>query len=411
MKIRALTGFIDPGWPMAPNRIADMASCLKTCRQALQGVGYEVQTLRLTTPPPSKMDQPVPPADRPDLACELEAACFLHGVNYAAIGPTTPDEPEGYSIIPQVLRKTENVFTSGIFVDPIGGLSLPAAQACAEVIHEASAITPDGFANLRFAALANVPAGSPFLPAAYHDGGPPALAIATEAASVAVDVLQEASSLASARRSLVTTIEEHATALSQVAQNVTADFEVRFLGIDFTLAPFPDQTRSIGAAMEAMGIPAVGLGGTVAAAAFLTDCLDRAQFKRTGFCGLFLPVLEDKVLAARAAQGQLTITHLLLYATMCGTGLDTIPLPGDASPEAIASVLIDLGVISLRHNKPLTARLMPIPGKSAGDEIHFDFPYFADSRVMDLSAQPLSGLLGSSENFNLGSYNTYRDKE
>ncbi len=109
MKIRALTGFIDPGWPMAPNRIADMASCLKTCRQALQGVGYEVQTLRLTTPPPSKMDQPVPPADRPDLACELEAACFLHGVDYAAIGPTTPDEPEGYSIIPQVLRKTENV--------------------------------------------------------------------------------------------------------------------------------------------------------------------------------------------------------------------------------------------------------------------------------------------------------------
>jgi len=138
------------------------------------------------------------------------------------------------------------------------------------------------------------------------------------------------------------------------------------------------------------------LSGTAAAASFLTDCLDRAQFPRTGFCGLFLPVLEDSVLAARAAQGQLTITHLLLYATLCGTGLDTIPLPGDASPEALVSLLIDLGTLALRHNKPLTARLMPIPEKKAGDEIHFDFPYFADSRVMNLPAEPLSGLLGGS---------------
>jgi hypothetical protein len=36
---------------------------------------------------------------------------------------------------------------------------------------------------------------------------------------------------------------------------------------------------------------------------------------------------------------------------------------------------------------------MPIPGKSPGDEVHFDFPYFADSRVMTLPAQPLGGLL------------------
>jgi len=36
---------------------------------------------------------------------------------------------------------------------------------------------------------------------------------------------------------------------------------------------------------------------------------------------------------------------------------------------------------------------MPLPGKSAGDEVHFDFPYFADSRVMALPNDPLGGLL------------------
>jgi uncharacterized protein (UPF0210 family) len=56
-------------------------------------------------------------------------------------------------------------------------------------------------------------------------------------------------------------------------------------------------------------------------------------------------------------------------------------------------VLIDLGALALRLNKPLTARLMPIPGKAAGDEVHFDFPYFADSRVIPLRESPLGELL------------------
>jgi uncharacterized protein (UPF0210 family) len=82
---------------------------------------------------------------------------------------------------------------------------------------------------------------------------------------------------------------------------------------------------------------------------------------------------------------------------VCGCGLDTIPLPGEVSQESLSALLIDLGALALRHNKPLTARLMPIPRKSAGDPIHFDFPYFADSRVMELPAKPLTGLLASSD--------------
>jgi len=402
MKVRALTGFIDPGWPLNPEPIKSIAACLQACRGALQDVGIEVQTLRLATPPPSEMQEPVPPSDRANLARKLEAECFAHGVDYGAIGPALPDEPEGYDVIPEVIAATESVFTSGIYADPMYGISLQAAQACAQAIHESSTISPDGFANLRFAALANVPPGTPFFPAAFHDGGSPAIAVATEAADVAVDAIQNASSLESARRHLVVAIEDHASTLSQIAQRVASKQDFRFLGIDFSLAPFPEETRSIGTAMEAFGIPATGLSGTVAAATFIVDCLDRAEFPRTGFCGLFLPVLEDTVLARRAAEGKLKITHLLLYATLCGTGLDTIPLPGDVTPEAMASLLVDLGALALRHNKPLTARLMPIPGKVVGDDIHYDFPYFADSRVMNLPAELLEGLLGGSGVLDIG---------
>jgi uncharacterized protein (UPF0210 family) len=144
-------------------------------------------------------------------------------------------------------------------------------------------------------------------------------------------------------------------------------------------------------------VPAVGLNGSLAAAAFITSCIDQAEYQRTGFNGLLLPVLEDATLARRAAGGLLTINDLLMYSAVCGTGLDTIPLAGDVSRGQIASLLLDLAALSCRLEKPLTARLMPIPGKKAGDETGFDFAFFANSRVMELQSADLTGLLGGDE--------------
>lgn len=395
MKIRALTGFIDPGSPVDETRIASLAVRLKNARQALIDDGYDVQTLRLAAPAPAKMDPPLPPQERLEFARQLEYECAAHAIDYASIGPALPEELQGYSIIPDVLAATENIFASGIFADSEGGISLAAAHACAQTIKKASTITADGFANLRFAALANVAPGAPFFPASYHQGESPALAVAVEGASVAVDAFENAASPAIARRLFIEAIERHTAAITNSIERSLSQHNIRFLGIDFSLAPYPEKARSIGTAIENLGVPRAGLAGSVAAAAFLTDCLDQARFTRTGFCGLFMPVLEDSILAQRAAEGCLTITDLLLYSTVCGAGLDTIPLPGNTTAEAIAALLVDVGALALRHNKPLTARLMPIPGKQSGDAVHFDFDYFADSAVMSLPAKPLGGLLGS----------------
>jgi uncharacterized protein (UPF0210 family) len=115
-----------------------------------------------------------------------------------------------------------------------------------------------------------------------------------------------------------------------------------------------------------------------------------------------LPVLEDGVLAQRAAEGVLTITDLLLYSAVCGVGLDTIPLAGDLSMDEISGILLDVGALAVRLDKPLTARLMPLPGLAAGDPVTFDFPYFADSRVMATKGSGLDGLLTRSESLSLG---------
>lgn len=402
MNVRAITAFIEPGWPVEPERVEAAGNAMESIRSALEAAGYPVQTTRLATPPPSEGNQPVPADERTEFAQRLEAEAFVHGFDYAALGPALPDEPQGFEVIPDILAATENIFTSALIADAETGLSLFAAREAADVIVRNATVSDDGFANLRFAALANVPAGGPFFPGSYHQGGQPAFALATESAEVAVDALREIPSLSTGRRRLVSMIEAHATAMARTVEPIALDHEYRFLGVDFSLAPFPDHLRSIGTAFESLGLTAFGRFGSVAAAGFLADCLDRAQFKRTGFCGLFLPVLEDEVLAKRAATGEISLTDLLLYSTMCGTGLDTIPLPGDTEPDMVAPLLFDLAALALRHNKPLTARLMPLPGKQAGDEVHFDFPYFADSAVMALESHPLTGLFAGSSILDIG---------
>ena len=86
---------------------------------------------------------------------------------------------------------------------------------------------------------------------------------------------------------------------------------------------------------------------------------------------------------------------------MCGTGLDTIPLPGNTTVEQLVPLLLDLSALALRLDKPLTARLMPVPGKKAGDETNFSFGFFANSKVMRLDSEALSGSLAGMESFEL----------
>lgn len=399
MKIRSITYFFNPGW--APDELAmqKAGGFIKTARMAYTGAGYEVQTVRMALPPfPRLLSDP---SELPTMAQFFEQAAQNLGFDYVSLGPALPEYPQAYPAIVEALAATQNVFFSGALNGSAAGISLPACRLCAEVICRAAPLTPDGFANLRFAALANVPAGTPFFPASYHDDGETRFAIATEAASLAVQAFTQAGSLPEAQRNLAYMIEFKAQALAATAQELMDRYGIQFGGIDFSLAPYPSEARSLGTAMERLGLPALGLHGSLAAAAFITSTIDQAHFPRTGFSGLMLPVLEDALLAQRAAEGTLTVMDLLLYSCMCGTGLDTVPLPGDTTPEQIAAVLLDLACMAQRLGKPLTARLMPIPGKAAGEATDFNFSYFVNSRVMALRAQPLNGLFAGEGSFTL----------
>lgn len=403
MRIRSITCFIHPRWPISELVFQKAGIFAQMAKQTYEQAGYTVQTVRLATPPfPDFLSE----QDYAQAAAHIAVMAHSEGFEYTALGPALTSVPESYPAIPDLLSLSGNLFFSGHLTTPQSEISLPAVRACAAVIHQAATLETNGFANLRFAALANVSPWAPFFPAAYHHGKAPAFALALEAADLAVTAFTEARSLEEARNHLINQVETHAQTLQTIAQRLAGAYQLEFKGLDFTLAPFPEPDKSLGHALEQLGLPAFGLSGSLAAAAFLTDTLDRASFKRTGFNGLMLPVLEDATLAARAAQGVLTITDLLLYSAVCGTGLDTLPLPGDTTVDQIYAVLLDLAALSLRLNKPLTARLMPIPGKVAGDETGFDFEFFANSKVLVLPAKPLTGLLSGDETFTISTRHT-----
>ena len=401
MKVRSITYFLDPGWPLDEDALDSAGEFMATARPAFERAGCTVQTGRLATVPFPEALPSLDDATVVRFARELESAATSRGYDYVSIGPALPAAPESYAVIPGVLAATENVFASGVIGSFEKGISLAAVRACAHVIRRSATVDANGFGNLYFTALANVAPGGPFFPSAYHKGGPPCFALATEAADLAVDAFANAGSLQAACQNLILSIEGLAETLVRVAEDLATRSGISFGGIDFTLAPFPEEGQSIGTALEELGVSAFGLRGSLTAAAILADTLDRAQFPRAGFNGLMLPVLEDARLAARAAEGTLTLEELLMYSAVCGTGLDTVPLPGDTSTEELTSILLDVAALAQRLDKPLTARLMPIPGKGAGELTDFNFPYFANSRVMSTRASTLKGPLAGSETFRL----------
>ena len=94
-----------------------------------------------------------------------------------------------------------------------------------------------------------------------------------------------------------------------------------------------------------------------------------------------LPILEDSRLAQRWSEGRLSIDALLSYSAVCGTGLDTVPLPGDISAEQLSLIIGDMASLAVKWHKPLSVRMLPVAGKKVGDMTEFGSPYLVNIKI------------------------------
>jgi len=385
MKIRSITVGVRLSPLLNEEVIRQAGRFARQAKEAFEGQGIEVQTLRLATQPfPEYLGR----ASAEEILCfavELERLCGKEGLEYVSIGPVTSDETDRdlalMALIPRLIRETERLFLS-IVIGTGEGIKRRAIQEAARTIKEISATTDEGFGNLRFAALANCPPHIPFFPAAYHRGGA-AFTLALQAADLVAQAFNDCPDLPTAKRRLRELLEGKIRPIQERAEGL-ANEDFAFKGFDLSPAPAPGNETSIAYAIEALTGRRFGEAGTLTAAALITQVLKVANVKACGYSGLMLPVLEDSGLALRNREGTFRLMDLLTLSAVSGTGLDTIPLPGEIPLEKLEAILSDVASLAVILNKPLSARLFPIPGKRAGEMTAFDFPYFSNTTIFQV---------------------------
>ena len=378
MRIRSVTVFIKKNSAKLELDLQAAGQLAQSIKLRLVDAGYEVQTTRLAMPPVAEWFGSQSDAALIEAAKHLESTAKANGIDYVSIGPVGP---ERLAVLPELLAQTQTVFTSAAITDAKQNVLTGILRAIAQSVVEISRATPQGFGNLRFCASACCPAGTPFFPVAYSNASlHGTFALAMESADLALEACRAASSTTAAMEALTFSILAH----SGKIEKALGDFLPRFGGFDWSLAPHPDESCSIGAALEQLSGTPVGGWGTLTSVAALTRAIRRAQVKHVGFSGVFLPVLEDAVLARRAADHSYDLRSLLLLSSVCGAGLDTIPLPGDVGAESISALLADVATLATVLAKPLTVRLMPVPGLTAGQRTPFDFPYLINTTPLEL---------------------------
>jgi len=387
--LRTITLGIADSHPLTSEVIQRASVMLKSASVRYTEAGYEVQTVRLSTRPVFDDLADWSSTALIDYVQELQHMLDDVDVGFCSLGTAHAARPEfpleRIGLIADMLAPTSALSATVQLATKNHGLRSKAAYAAARVMKRLANETAEGFGNFRFAILACVGPGSPFFPSAYHEG-PANLSLGLQGASIIAEALlaQNKNHATPIELKKITELVrakliERASPIVALGQTLANDFGLVFGGIDLSPAPLGED--SIVSALELCGYGPIGSSGTVAVAAALTSALKDTELPTCGYCGLMLPVLEDAMLGQRWQEGLLTTHELLLYSAVCGTGLDTLPLPGDTDSTVIAHLLCDVATLALRLNKPLSARLFPVPGKKVGQRTEFTSPYLTNTLV------------------------------
>ncbi len=381
--VRTITAFIPLDRPHYRNQIQETLVVLRQAKKRLEQAGYEVQTLRIST-------QPFPEYLR-GLTKE-ETLAFFRAYDKlaqqegfaAAIGPAllAPDSDTGEAeLLTEILLSTRSL-SGTVVVAGEDGVRWEAVRAAARVIQQLAAGSPQGMANFNFAATARVPPHAPFYPSSYQAGEQTRFGIGLQSANVVTEAFATAGSHGDARKALTAALGQHARQIEAVAREVERETGWTYAGMD--LSPAPAGDVSIGRAVESLSGAKFGAPGTLSVAAIVTDALRAITVKQAGYSGFMIPVMEDTVLAQRWSEGTLTLHGLLSYSSVCAAGLDTVPLPGDVTVEQLERIIGDVASLAVKLRKPLSVRLMPVPGKQAGERTEFDSPF-----IVNVTLQPV----------------------
>jgi hypothetical protein len=382
--VRAITAFIDLDAQHYAQQFADTAARLKVAQARFEAAGFTVQTVRITTQPFMRYVG--------ELSREQALALLTHldelgrkeqvAIN---IGPAVLDDrpdPRALALLEEVHAQGLQLNASMIIADETG-IHWNTIRAAAHHVARVAARSAHSQGTFAFAATAMLNPGSPFFPGSYHTGQPGRFAVGLQSAGTVAEVFARTHGDApAATRALADALSGYARTIQQLAPDIEARTGWSFWGFDPTPAPLKED--SIGTALEAFQPATLGSPGSMTAAYVITEAERQVPGPRVGYSGLMLPVLEDSRIAQRWGEGAVNLDSLLAYSAVCATGLDTVPLPGDVTEAQLARIMGDVAVLAYKWKKPLTARLQPVHGRTAGEMTEFDSPFMVNTRLQAL---------------------------
>ncbi len=357
-KIRAITGFVTIDAKSYPAQLEETAKFLSHVRDAVKAAGYDVAGIRISTQPFPEYTRGVSHADALKLLRDIDALASRLGFN-PNIGPAMvkdTDDTSPVELLTEVLATPGNRLNANIVIAGDDGIHWNAIRQAARIVKGVGERSPHGQGNFNFAATAMLKPYGPFYPGAWHPGGGPrSFAIGLEAANVVMDVFSREHDPATAGKALTEALSVPMRAVEAAAIKAAEGSGWTYAGIDPT--PAPGGANSIGTAFESFTGAPFGSPGTETAAGIITRAVKDVPVKQTGYSGLMIPVLEDPVLTKRWTEGTYGLDSILAYSAVCAGGVDTVPLPGDVSEDAIARIMGDVATLAFKWNKPLAARV------------------------------------------------------
>ena len=388
-KVRTITTFIslDTNKQSWEQEIFKASQFCSTLSQKFTEKGYTVQSVRIVTNPfGDYLDTTTLENAKKDLSylstLLTSSDTSKLRVRFAIGEARTENE---IAILPELIREFGDLCNICVNVgtDQYGVLNNELILRSAKAVTEISKITPRGEGNFNFTVNFNCEPLIPYFPASYHKKElGRCFVIGLETPDLLVQALKTFNQNNPSRQhnklhkgyyeAMHSALQYFVSDIKKLIDNTDLDTDFTFSGFDSSAAPSKNCSSMV-EVYEQMGVEYFGASGTVEASSLLTKVFKSIQgVELVGFSGLMLALTEDIGLAQGTINSSFDIRSLLTYSSVCGIGLDTVPIPGDTTIEKIAALMRDTGTMAYRLNKPLTVRLFPVPGLKAGDMTRFE---------------------------------------
>ncbi|MCP4021927.1 MAG: PFL family protein [Desulfobacteraceae bacterium] len=389
--------------------VTHAADLVKTCDQVGEKYGIKVVNKRISISPISLVGATFSTPQMVEIAQTLNDIArqvdidFIGGFSALVEKGIAPGDQALINALPQALFETQRVCASVNVATTRAGINMDAILEMSKAIKKAAALSSDddGLACAKLCVFSNIPQDMPFMAGAYLGVG-----VADTVINVGVSgpgVVKRAIERGLEKTPNLTLgkiaeiIKKTACKVTRVGEligrEVAQNLDVRFGIVDLSLAPTPTVGDSIGEIFQALGLTSIGVPGSTAALAMLNDAVKKggafASSHVGGLSGAFIPVSEDLNIANAADKGYLTIEKLESMTCVCSVGLDMVPVPGNITEECLAGIIADEMAIGMINNKTTATRLIPVPGKKAGDKVYFG-GLLGEARIMNVAHATLT---------------------